>query len=80
MEGRVGREGGWKGGWVGRPLASRVSGCRSDLFLGCTWYRVRAPAPSPAQFRGGDFQAQLQLKRERPRGERLVLGGDSHAV
>lgn len=70
MEGRLGRA-------ASRVPSERVS---FRLFLGCTWYRVRAPAPSPAQFRGGDFQAQLQLKRERPRGERLVLGGDSHAV
>lgn len=66
-------------GWVGKAAARRPSERESfRLFWGCTWDRVAAPAP--AQCRGGDFQTQLQLKREHPRGERLVPGGDSHTV
>lgn len=68
MEGRVSKA-------ASRGPSERVS---FRLFWGCTWDRVAAPAP--AQCRGGDFQTQLQLKREHPLGERLVLSGDSHRV
>lgn len=70
MEGRLGRA-------ASRGPCERVS---FRLFMGCTWDPVGAPATSPAQFSGGDFKAQLQLRREHPRGERLVLGDDSHTV
>lgn len=80
MEGRVGTEGGWKGGWVGRPLAGRVSGCRSDCLWGAPGTVLGLLRRHPRSSEAVTSQAQLQLRREHPRGERLVLGDDSHTV
>lgn len=64
----VGTEGGWEGR-LGRAASRGPCELVSfRLFMGCTWDPVGAPATSPAQFSGGDFKAQLQLRREHPRG------------